>query len=92
MLYKKQLKEKMKTRIDEPGEIYQAWEKMKGSWNETDKKSILAICAHDELVITNTYSLALSLIDEPEIKNLLEFQQQGLKQLHAHIQQYHDAQ
>ena len=60
--------------------------------SETDKKTILATLADDELIMMNTYSLALSLVTEPEMIKLLESQQQELKKLHPHIRQYHHAQ
>jgi len=92
MEYKQQLQKATRSLANDTGEIYNAWENMKRSLPHADKKSILAVCANDELVITNTYSLALSLVTETGIKKLLKEQQQGLKKLYKHIQQYHDAQ
>ena len=92
MAYKQQLKNAIPAMTKEPGEIYKSWDDTKRSLRHTDKKTIIAICANDELVITNTYSLALALVTEPVIKKLLTDQQQGLKKLYAHIQHYHDAQ
>jgi hypothetical protein len=92
MEYKQQLRNAIHAMAKEPGEIYKSWEDTKRSLPHADKKTILAICANDELVITNTYSLALSLVTDAAIKKLLTDQQQGLKKLYVHIQHYHDAQ
>jgi hypothetical protein len=74
------------------GEIYKSWQVMINPVTEADKKTVLATLADDELIMMNTYSMALSLITEKEMIQILEKQRQELKKLHAHIRQYHNAQ
>lgn len=74
------------------GKIYNLWLSSKKPFSETDKKTILATCADDELATMNTYSMALSVLQEGDIKTLLETQQQSLRKLHSHIRRYHSAQ
>jgi len=90
--YKRQLEEKLKPPSSGPGKIYKLWLMEKASVSGVDKKTILATCATDELVTNNTYSMALSLVTNEDIRTLLEEHQQGLKKLYDHIRQYHNAQ
>jgi hypothetical protein len=90
--YKQQLEKKINPRTTIKGEIYKEWQTMTKPLAESDKKTILATLADDELIMMNTYSMALSLVNEADMIRLLESQQQELKKLHAHIRQYHDAQ
>jgi len=90
--YKQQLERKIKPGTPIKGEIYKEWQAMTKPLAESDKKTILATLADDELIMMNTYSMALSQVNEAVMIRLLESQQQELKKLHAHIRQYHDAQ
>ena len=89
---REQLRNKMVAEKDTPGEIYKSWQVMINPVTATDKKTVLGTLADDELIMMNTYSLALSLVAEADLIELLESQQQELKKLHSHIRQYHDAQ
>ena len=78
---REQLRKKMKPEVDAAGEIYKSWQMMINPVTDADKKTVLATLADDELIMMNTYSLALSLVTEGEIIKLLESQQQELKKL-----------
>ena len=91
--YSQQLKEKIQSSAGSgPGTIYNLWLKEKAPVADAGKKMILATCAADELITNNTYSVALSMVTDEKIRQLLEEHQQGLKNLHAHIRQYYHAQ
>ena len=90
--YSQQLKEKADGRSEEPGEIYRLWLAEKAPVADADKKILLAACAADELITNNTYSMAISMVTDEKIRQLLEEHQQGLKNLHSHIRQYYHAQ
>jgi hypothetical protein len=90
--YSRQLKEEIHPEISGPGKIYKLWLSEKVPVADANKKTVLATCAADELIINNTYSMALSMVAEENIRALLEEHQQGLKKLHAHIRQYYHAQ
>ncbi len=89
---RKQLEKMIEPEAITNGEIYKSWNKTAKPMIGTDKKTVLKILADDELLMSNTYSMALSKVNEPDLENLLETQQQALKNLHAHIRQYHNAQ
>lgn len=92
MTYVQQLKDKVHPDTSAEGEVYTSWKKMKTPLVDGDRKEILEACANDELVVINTYSVALSMLADHDIVKLLEEQQRGLKKLYAHILQFHDAQ
>ncbi len=89
---REQLQKKTNPEFNAAGEIYKSWQMMINPVTPGDKKTVLATLADDELIMMNTYSLALSMLTEPGIIKLLESQQQELNKLHAHIRQYHNAQ
>ena len=89
---REELQKKMTPESNTPGEIYKSWQVMINPVTVADKKTVLGTLADDELIMMNTYSMALSLVTEPEMIELLELQQKQLKTLHAHIRQYHSAQ
>ena len=92
MKAREQLQKRMKQEVNDAGEIYKSWQVMLNPVAKTGKKAVLATLADDELIMMNTYSMALSLVTETDMINLLQAQQQELKKLHAHIRQYHNAQ
>jgi hypothetical protein len=74
------------------GSIYKLWLSEKTPVADKNKKMILATCATDELITNNTYSVAISMVTDEKLRQLLEEHQQGLKSLHADIRQYYHAQ
>jgi hypothetical protein len=90
--YSQQLKETINSSINGQGRIYKLWLSEKAPVVDKNKKMILATCADDELITNNTYSVAISMVNDEQIRQLLEEHQQGLKNLHAHIRQYYHAQ
>jgi hypothetical protein len=90
--YMQQLEDKANPDTMIKGEVYSSWKEMQMPVINGDKKDILDACANDELVAINTYSVALSMVQDEGLVKLLEQQQRGLKKLHAHIRQFHDAQ
>lgn len=90
--YMQQLQDKIHPDTTTKGEVYSSWKEMQKPVANGDKKDILDACANDELVVINTYSVALSMLTDHDIVALLEQQQRGLKKLHAHIREFHDAQ
>jgi rubrerythrin len=87
-----QLQNKAHPDTTKKGEVYSSWKEMQKPVLNGDKKEILEVCANDELVTINTYSVALSMLADHDIVKLLQQQQQELKKLHAHIRKFHDAQ
>jgi hypothetical protein len=87
-----ELKKRMKDEVDTPGEIYKSWQVMINPVTNSDKKTILNTLADDELIMMNTYSLALSSVTDKDMIALLQSQLQELKKLHAHLREFHDAQ
>lgn len=90
--YSQQLKEIVQVSPEEHGSIYKLWLSGKEPVADKNKRIILATCAADELVTNNTYSVAISMLTDEKIRQLLEEHQQGLKNLHAHIREYCHAQ
>jgi rubrerythrin len=90
---RQQLNEKISEKNNEKGKIYKAWADIKTKpVIDGNKKAILANCMDGELAVLNAYSMALSFVDDKDIKELLQDQQQKLQQMHAHISQYYNAQ
>ena len=92
MMYSQQLKEKILPETNDPGKIYNLWLSEKAPVGDANKKLILAACAADELITNNTYSLAISMVNDEKTRKLLEEHQRGMKNLYAHIRQYYHAQ
>jgi rubrerythrin len=90
--YSRQLKEKVSVPPVSYGSIYKLWLSEKTPVSDKNKKMILATCATDELITNNTYSVAISMVTDETLRQLLEEHQQGLKSLHADIRQYYHAQ
>jgi len=90
--YSQQLKEKLNEPPDGYGSIYKLWLSEKMPVADKNKKMILATCATDELITNNTYSVAISMVKDEKLRQLLEEHQHGLKNLHADIRQYYHAQ
>lgn len=90
--YSRQLKEKLSVPPDGYGSIYKLWLSEKTPVADKNKKIILATCSSDELITNNTYSVAISMVTDEKLRQLLEEHQQGLKSLHADIRQYYHAQ
>jgi hypothetical protein len=92
LIYSRQLKEKLSEPQEGYGSIYKIWLSEKTPVAEKNKRMILATCATDELITNNTYSVAISMVTDEKLRQLLEEHQQGLKNLHADIRQYYHAQ
>ena len=93
--FRQQLNGKILEEVKDDGQIYKAWAGVKAKplgVTGVSRKKILENCINDELAVLNAYSMALSSAKGNDVKEFLTDQQQHLRQLHAHISKYHDAQ